>query len=128
MGFEKYVPRAQPSRAMPQVTIRKTGLISFDATAVKEFNLSEASHLVLFFDKGKKLLGVRATSDMNVDGAIQLSRRRRTVGVKVPHFFAKWGMILEDVQKFDVTYDEAEELMIVDLSSVKRRRGRRPRL
>jgi hypothetical protein len=126
MGFEKFVPRAKQNRTAPQATIRKTGLISFDAEAVREFGLSEASHLVLFFDKGKKLLGVQRTNDMSVKGAIQMSRRRRTAGVKAPHFFNKWGMILDEVQRFDVTFDESERLMIIDLSSVKRRRGRRP--
>lgn len=125
MGFEKYVPKATPSKSMPQVTIRKTGLISFDAASVKEFGLEKASHLVLFFDKSKKILAVQVCNDGNVQGAIKMSRRRRTASVKVPQFFESWGLILDDVQKFNVSFDESEGKLIVNLSSIKRRRGRR---
>lgn len=127
MSFEKFVPQKGPSSDDPQVTIRKTGLISFDAAAVREFDLASYSHLVLFYDKGKKLLGVRMTKEGEIDGAIPLSRRRRTVSVKVPQFFERWGMLLEDIQKFSVHKDKEDAMLTVDLGAIKRRRGRRPK-
>jgi hypothetical protein len=127
MGFEKFVPRTAASKATPQVTIRKSGLISFDGAAVQEFELERATHLVLFFDKGRKLLGIQKTNDAKTDGAIPISRRRRTVSVKVPPFFESWGFLLDDMHKLDVKYDESLAMMVVDLSGIQRRRGRRPK-
>lgn len=125
MGFEKYVPRKVTAKSTPQVTIRKTGLISFDAAAVQEFELADVSHFVLFFDKGKKALGIQRCDDGDVLGSIPTSRRRRTVSVKAPQFFEHWGFLLDDVQKYSVSLDEERDLLIVDLGTVKRRRGRR---
>jgi hypothetical protein len=127
MGFEKYVPRKVAAKSTPQVTIRKTGLISFDAAAVQEFKLADVGFFVLFFDKGKKALGVQRSSSGEATGSIPTSRRRRTVSVKAPQFFEHWGFLLDDVQKYPVTLDKESDLLIVDLSSIKRRRGRRAR-
>jgi len=128
MGFEKYVPQATPNKSLPKVTIRKTGLISFDAAAVKEFSLEKVTHMVLFFDKSKKVLGVLSDADDAQQGAIPVSRRRRTVSIKVPQFFSSFGLLIDDNRKFDVSFNDNEKMITIDLSAVKRRRGRRPKL
>ena len=127
MGFEKFVPRSAANSAKPQVTIRKSGLISFDGVAVQEFNLEKATHLVLFFDKGRKLLGIRSETSAGTAGALPISRRRRTVSVKAPFFFESLGFMLDDTHKLEVRRDESQSLMIVDLRGIERRRGRRPK-
>jgi hypothetical protein len=125
MGFERYVPQKAAATGTPQVTIRKSGLISFDGTAVGQLDLAEVSHMLLFFDKRRKLLGVKQCGDGEDVGALATSRRRRTVSIKAPEFFEHWGFILDDVQKLPVSMNEAEDLIIVDLGSLPRKRGRR---
>jgi len=125
MGFEKYVPQRISAASVPQVTIRKSGLISFDAAAVGELELGDVSHLLLFFDKGRKLLGVKRCANGEDVGSLPTSRRRRTVSVKAPHFFEHWGFVLDDVQKLSVNHSEKDDLLIVDLSTLRRKRGRR---
>ncbi len=78
MAFEKFIP-SQTSGVRPRATIRPSGLISFDAASVEAFGLNSVSYAVLFFDKTRKIVGVQMTDKAGEDGALQLSRRRRSV-------------------------------------------------
>ena len=82
MAFERFVPRSVPS-SPPKVLIRPSGLISFDANAVKSFDLEGKTHAVLFFDRNKKAIGVHFTNDSGEDGAVKITKRRRTVGASI---------------------------------------------
>jgi hypothetical protein len=126
MGFEKFIP-PRTGAAKPKATIRPSGLISFDAASVEAFGLANQSYAVLYFDKTKKVVGVKAVKNDKDDGAIKLSRRRRSVSLKSPQFFEKYGLNIEDAQKFDAAWDDANGMIIVSLKNVQRRRGRRPK-
>ena len=126
MAFERYVP-PRTAGARPKATIRPSGLISFDATAVEVFELDKATHAVLFFDKTRKLLGIHTTSNQKEAGAFKLSRRRRSVSLKAPQFFTQYGLTIDEAQRFDVSEDKANKMLTINVKNVQRRRGRRPK-
>jgi hypothetical protein len=102
-------------------------LISFDAASVAAFKLDKVSHAVLFFDKSRKLIGIELTNIGKEAGAFPLSRRRRSVSLKAPHFFAQYGLVFEDSQRFDVVQEERGGMLMISMKNVQRRRGRRPK-
>lgn len=124
MGFEKFVPKVAVS-SRPKALLRPTGLISFGAPAVSAFGLDKATHAVLFFDRNKKAIGVKFTSNPKEEGAVKVSRRRSTVGIKAPQFFEEYGLLLEDAKGFPVSEDRRSGMVTIDVRDVKRRRGRR---
>ena len=126
MAFERFIP-PQTTGARPKVTIRPSGLISFDATSVEQFGLDDATHAVLFFDKTRKIVGVQTTKKQSEEGAFKLSRRRRSVSLKAPQFFERYALAFQDSQRFDVSQDESSEMLIINMKNVQRRRGRRPK-
>jgi hypothetical protein len=126
MAFEKFIP-PQSSGVRPRATIRPSGLISFDAASVESFGLHSASFAVLYFDKTRKMVGIQITDNENDDGALRLSRRRRSVSVKAPQFFDLYGISFEEAQRFDVGQDPATKILTISLKNVPRRRGRRPK-
>jgi len=126
MGFEKFIP-PQSSGVRPRATIRPSGLISFDAASVETFGLDTASHAVLFFDKTRKIVGVQISQNDDDDGALKLSRRRRSVSLKAPQFFDLYGLSFDEAQRFDVGRDPSTNMPPISLKNVKRRRGRRPK-
>jgi hypothetical protein len=126
MAFERFVP-PQTAGARPRATIRPSGLISFDATAVEVFDLDQATHAVLFFDKTRKLVGVQTTGNQKEQGAFKLSRRRRSMSLKAPQFFSRYGLTIDEAQRFDVSEDKANKMLTINVKNVQRRRGRRPK-
>jgi len=102
-------------------------LISFDAAAVEAFGLDSAPYAVLYFDKTRKMVGVAITTNENEDGALKLSRRRRSVSLKAPQFFDLYGLSFDEAQRFDVGLDPDSKMLTISLKNVQRRRGRRPK-
>lgn len=123
MPFEKFIPTTTKV-ARPKATIRPTGLISFDARSVESFGLFEATHAVLYFDRAKKRIGVKITTDGEEEGAIPLSRRRRSVSLKAPGLLDKFSLKLDGPKRLDASFDEKENKIVIDLASIRRRPGR----
>jgi hypothetical protein len=126
MAFEKFIP-PQTSGVRPRATIRPSGLISFDAASVEAFGLNSVSFAVLFFDKTRKIVGVQMTDKAGDDGALKLSRRRRSVSLKAPQFFDLYGLSFDEAQRFDVGQNPTTKMLTISLKNVPRRRGRRPK-
>jgi hypothetical protein len=126
MPFERFVP-PRPAGARPRVTIRPSGLISFDATAVDVFGLEKHPAAVLFFDKTRKLVGVQPVNSNKEPGAFRMSRRRRSISLKAPQFFEQYGLEIDEPQRFDVSEDKGSKMLTIDVRNVQRRRGRRPK-
>lgn len=101
--------------------------MSFDAAAVEAFGLDKASHAVLFFDKSRKLIGVQITNNGKEPGAFPLSRRRRSVSLKAPQFFAQYGLSFDESQRFDISEDRSSKMLTISMRNIQRRRGRRPK-
>jgi hypothetical protein len=70
---------------------------------------------------------VKITKNAAEDGALKLSRRRRSVSLKAPQFFDLYGLSFDEAQRFDVSQDPTTKMLTISLKSVKRRRGRRPK-
>ena len=126
MAFERFVP-PQAAGTRPRATIRPSGLISFDAASVAAFGLESAKFAILFFDKTRKIIGVKISNMTDEEGALQMSRRRRSVSLKSPQFFHQYGLTVDESQRFEVTSDQADDMLLISVKDVKRRRGRRPK-
>lgn len=126
MTFEKFVP-PQAAGSRPRATIRPSGLISFDAASVAAFGLDSAKFAILFFDKTRKIIGVKISRKNAEEGSLQMSRRRRSVSLKSPQFFHQYGLTVDESQKFEVSQDPTDDMLLISVKDVKRRRGRRPK-
>ena len=78
-------------------------------------------------NKTRKMVGIQITDKESDDGALKLSRRRRSVSVKAPQFFDLYGISFEEAQRFDVGQDPTTKILTISLKNVPRRRGRRPK-
>ena len=126
MAFERFVP-PQAAGTRPRATIRPSGLISFDAASVAAFGLDSVKNAILFFDKTRKIIGVKISDSAKEEGVLPLSRRRRSMSLKSPQFFHQYGLSIDESQRFDVTKDQADDMLFINVKNVKRRRGRRPK-
>lgn len=125
MAFEKFVPpRRQKS---PQVSIKSTGTISFDKAYAASLGFGDASHVLLFFDPQKKLIGVKRAKSPRDEGALKLSHRKRVSSVRARSFFEHYGISLETTRRFPVRYEPNDEMAVIEIQEIKRRRGPRKR-
>ena len=126
MTFERFVP-PQAAGTRPRATIRPSGLISFDAASVEAFGLDSVKFAILFFDKTRKIIGVKTSNKKDEEGALSLSKRRRSVSPKSPQFFHQYGLSVDESQRFEVSRDRDDGMLLINVTGVKRRRGRRPK-
>ena len=125
MAFEKFVP---PRKAKPdQVSIKRTGTITFDIALAATCGLTKVGHAILYFDSAKKLIGVKPTRDPKDEGAIKLTHRKRVASLRARAFFEVYGIRLERTAHYPVRHDKSSGMAVVDIADIKRRRGPRKR-
>ena len=128
MAFERYVPKkaAKPEKKKtPVAVIKPSGYLSFGAETLQELGATEASHAVLYCDAPKKRIGVHFTNDAAEEGALKVTRRGSTVGVKAPGFFEDFRFVIEKTAKCPVRLDRKTGYVLVDAKAIPRRRGRK---
>ncbi len=123
MSFEKFIP---PDREKPpQVSIKRTGTITFYKTWMAAHGLGKTSHVLLFFDPSRKLVGVKAARDGREEGAMKLTQRKRVCSVRARQFFEKYRIALERTSRYPLAHDKGTAMAVIDLRGLKRRPGRR---
>jgi len=125
MAFEKFLPprKVKP----PQVSIKRTGTITFDNALAATYGLAKASHAILYFDSAKKLVGVRPARGPKDEGAMKISHRKRVSSVRARSFFEVYGIRLDRTAHYPVRMDEKSGMAVVPIGDLKRRRGPRKR-
>lgn len=123
MSFEKFVPPKK--KRADEVSIKATGTISIPSSFVAEHGFADMHFATLFFDKERKLVGVKPTANAREDGAITLSHRRRVASLRARAFFEHYGIPLAGTKRFPVTFDAELGMAVIPLGEIKRRPGRR---
>ena len=49
------------------------------------------------------------------------------MSLKSPQFFHQYGLTVDESQRMEVTRDNADDMLMINVKDVKRRRGRRPK-
>ncbi len=125
MAFEKFVP---PRKAKPdQVSIKRAGTIAFDTALAGAFGLTKVSHAILFFDPGRKLIGVKPTRNPKDEGAMKLTHRKRVTSLRARAFFETYGIRIDRVARYPVKREKDSGMAVISLGDLKRRRGPRKR-
>ncbi len=123
MPFEKFVP---PDREKPpQVSIKRTGTITFYKSWMAAHGLGKVSHVILFFDASKKLVGVRGARDGKEEGALKLTQRKRVCSVRARQFFERYRITIERTSRYPLAHDKSTAMAVIDLRGLTRRPGRR---
>ncbi len=123
MPFERFIP--PDKQKPPQVSIKRTGTITFYKSWMAAHGLGKTSHVILFFDPSKKLVGVRAAHDGKEEGAMKLTQRKRVCSVRARQFFEKYRIRIERTSRYPLSHDKGAAMAVIDLRALKRRPGRR---
>lgn len=119
MAFERFTDVGRVFR--PRASIRSNGQIGFNHGSVKRFELQKFSHVVLFYDKDSKRVGVRLTNDKTEAGASTLITRSGNGTVSARAFLEYYHLLPKVTTQHDLEWDEENKLLVVDMGKGSQR-------
>jgi len=125
MPFEKFVPPRKLRGG--QVSIKSTGTIALDSAFATAFGFHKVSYVTLHFDAARRMVGLRPETDPREEGALKLSHRTRVSSVRARAFFEAFGLKIERTSRYPVAFDRDENMAVIVLEGMKRKRGPRPK-
>ena len=125
MPFERFTKVG--SRQAPKISIRAGGSFGLSQGALNRFRFEqENTHVVLFYDADRKLIGIKPTANADEEGAIKVNVRPYRTGEdtlsKTAFFSAKsfldfYEIPYEKTRSFDAKWDKENEMIIIDLNA-----------
>lgn len=122
--FEKF--EAVGSSFEPRITLRSNGSLGFSQGALNRFGLKEGDWwVVLYYDKARRIIGIKPETDETLKGAIPLVKRPvvSTAGktswnsfVSAKSFMDFYGIDYRTSVGFIAEWYEEGKLIIVDLN------------
>jgi len=112
MAFERYLKqRAQVNK--PRVSVWKTGLIWLNGAALRSFGLTKMTHVILFYDRDKKRIGLRFSESAKEEGALKVVRKGGGAVIFSKGFLQYFGIEYPRAQRFSLVLDEKQALYIL---------------
>ena len=114
MSFEKFTRVGRGYK--PKVSITRSGLLGFNQGAVKHFELDKYDWAILYYDKDGGRIGIELTNDENEEGVCKLRKRTSGADVSARSFFEFYRISYDKTNRYDATWDDNEDKIIVTLS------------
>ena len=119
MPFEKFTKSGRSYK--PKASITSSGLIGFNNGSVKRFDLNNYKYCILYYDKEGRRIGIALTNDENEEGVCKLRNRASGADVSARAFFDFYKIDYSETCRYDATWDDLEEKIIVDIVDIKDR-------
>ena len=114
--WEQFKRTSQSSPKDPTVTLSSSGAIGLN-TAVAKNILGDAKFALLFFDKRRRLIGLKFIKHSDPDAyPIKLTPNRTHGSLAGVAFLRAYKLFPTTTVKYAATYDEKEKILTVDLS------------
>ena len=114
MSFERFTRVGRGYK--PKVSITRSGLLGFNQGAVKHFELDKYDWAILYYDKDGGRIGIELTNDENEEGVCKLRKRTSGADVSARSFFEFYRISYDKTNRYDATWDDNEDKIIVSLS------------
>ncbi|MEA2166217.1 MAG: hypothetical protein QOK37_4344 [Thermoanaerobaculia bacterium] len=115
MAFEKWDPQPEFERFPASATIVQSRLIRLPTPVALMLRLRGKSNANLYFDKKRKVIGIRAL-DKKEDGAAKIRQSDKSTSLHVPSFFRFYDIDVPGIKRFHCWYDEKERMAMIDIS------------
>jgi hypothetical protein len=119
MAFERFTDVGRVFR--PRASIRSNGQIGFNHGSVKRFDMQKFSHVVLFYDKDDRKIGIRLINDKSEPGASTLITRSGNGTVSARSFLEYYQLLPKVTTQYDIEWDEANKLLVMDVGKGSQR-------
>ena len=113
MAFERFTKTGRGYT--PKVSIWQRGQIGFNRGAAEKFKLDDYQYAILYFDRDENKIGIKFTNNANEDGACKIIRGATGAFISAKPFLAYYDIPHEKTQKYDVAYNEKNDLYVISL-------------
>ncbi|MCI0628701.1 MAG: hypothetical protein L0387_44810 [Acidobacteria bacterium] len=114
MPFEKFTETARSYRA--KISLRSNGTIGLNAGAVKKFRIGANTFSVLFYDRERKLIGIRPSKNGSEEGAQKLNLGKTGAWIAARRFLDYYELSTEETKRYDASWDEQEQMIVAKIS------------
>jgi hypothetical protein len=116
MGFKKVETGGRGSTAQAKISLRKSGSIGINNTALDEYFSEDDEYVVLYFDDEERMLGIQGI-DEETDDSFALSRSESGASVTPMSFLRSADLIPKVTTQYspETQKHEDTELVVVDL-------------
>jgi len=121
-GFERFTKVGSSYAA--KLTIRKGGYLGWSQGAAKKFGIDgEGYYAVLFFHKGKRLIGIKVSNNAEEEDSIKIQWREQAGGAviqcSIRSFLEYYGIDYSETTSYVPEFDEPSGLILIRLDSPK---------
>src|SRR5205823_13084030 len=114
MAFEKWEPQQESERPSSATSVQSR-LIRLPSPVASMLRLRGKSSANLYYDKKRKVIGIRAL-DRKEEGAAKIRQSGKSTSLHVPSFFRSYEIEIPGIKRFHCWYDEKERMAMIDIS------------
>jgi hypothetical protein len=114
--WEQFKRTTKSSPKDPTVTLSSSGIIGLN-TAVAKNIIGDAKFALLFYDKQRKLIGLKFIKHNDPDAyPVKVTANRTHGSLAGVSFLKTYRIFPTETTKYEASYDEKEKILSVDLS------------
>jgi hypothetical protein len=114
MAFEKFTETGGSYRA--KLSVRANGTIGLNAGAMNRFGLDKYDWVVLFYDRERKLVGMKPTKTESEEGALRINKGKTGGWISARRFLDYYQIATTKTKRYDASWDEREKMIVVEIS------------
>jgi hypothetical protein len=111
MAFERFTESGKGFR--PRISIRPSGTIGINDSALKKFNLKSFGFVALYFDPETRKIAIGGTQE-DERGAQKLNLASKGASISAKRFLDFHDIRVERTTAYECHYDGQQQLIILD--------------
>lgn len=119
MGFERFDDagrgRGRPAGAEPMISLRKSGSIGINRTAM-EAHFAEEDGAIMYYNEEENQVGIEPVADADADDAAYTVSKTDSGATIAPRaFLEEYDLVPTVTTQYEPVWDDERSLVIVDL-------------
>jgi hypothetical protein len=98
-----------------KVTVRSNGQLGLNTGAVNLYTIREFTHVILYYDRDARVVGIELCNNAKVPGAIKIIHGFGNVFIKAKNFCDKYAIPYAKSRRFELKRDEESGFLFFNL-------------
>lgn len=113
MEFEKFKYGGISHK--PKASIRKSGMFGLNFALIKKYKIKDFKYVVFYYDKKRKVIGLKFTNDENEEGKLKMSIGEKSTSFSGKAFLDYYNINYKTLKRYEVEWDKDREMILIEL-------------